>query len=229
MRVSIVVPALDEARAIVATLVALQPFRAAGHELIVVDGGSVDATVALATPLADRVVGAPRGRALQMNAGAALAAGELLLFLHADSRLPAEAIAALVRELPRSGRRWGRFDVAIAGRTGLLRVVEALMNLRSRATGIATGDQAIFVERALFREVGGYPEQPLMEDIELSRRLKRAAGAPCLRQRSSRRRAAGLMAWRTVVACGAGASPIGAARVRRISRPNMARGADRRP
>jgi rSAM/selenodomain-associated transferase 2/rSAM/selenodomain-associated transferase 1 len=203
LRISIVVPALDEARAIVATLVALQPFRAAGHELIVVDGSSVDATVALATPLADRVVGAPRGRALQMNAGAALAVGEVLLFLHADSRLPAEAIAALVGELPRSGRRWGRFDIAIAGRAGLLRVVEALMNLRSRATGIATGDQAIFVERALFREVGGYPEQPLMEDIELSRRLKRAAGAPlCLRQRvvTSARRWERDGPWRTVVA-----------------------------
>jgi rSAM/selenodomain-associated transferase 2/rSAM/selenodomain-associated transferase 1 len=203
VRVSIIVPALDEARAIVTALVALQPSRAAGHEVIVVDGGSVDATVALATPLADRVIVAAKGRALQMNAGAAAAAGDILLFLHADSRLPAEGIAALVRELPRSGRRWGRFDVAIAGCARTLRWVEALMNLRSRATGIATGDQAIFVERALFREVGGYPDQPLMEDIEVSRRLKRAAGAPlCLRERvvTSARRWERHGTWRTIVA-----------------------------
>ena len=203
VRVSIIVPALDEARAIVATLVALQPSRAAGHEVIVVDGGSADATVALATPHANRVCVAARGRARQMNAGAAVAAGDILLFLHADSRLPADGIAALVRELGRSGRRWGRFDVAIAAHARALRWVGALMNLRSRATGIATGDQAIFVERALFREVGGYPDQPLMEDIELSRRLKRAAGSPlCLRQRvvTSARRWERHGPWRTVIA-----------------------------
>ena len=138
-----------------------------------------------------------------MNAGAALATGRILLFLHADSRLPADGVATLVRELGRSDRRWGRFDVAIAGRAHALRWVEALMNLRSRATGIATGDQAIFVERALFLEVGGYPDQPLMEDIEISRRLKRAAGAPlCLRQRvvTSARRWERHGPWRTVLA-----------------------------
>ena len=203
VRVSIIVPALDEARAIVGTLAALQPSRAAGHEVIVVDGGSADATVALAAPLADSVCVAARGRARQMNAGAAVAAGDVLLFLHADSRLPADGIATLLRELGRSGRRWGRFDVAIAGRALAFRCVEALMNLRSRATAIATGDQAIFVERALFREVGGYPDQPLMEDIELSRRLKRAAGSPlCLRQRvvTSARRWERHGPWRTVIA-----------------------------
>jgi rSAM/selenodomain-associated transferase 2/rSAM/selenodomain-associated transferase 1 len=138
-----------------------------------------------------------------MNAGAAVATGDILLFVHADSRLPADGIPTLLRELGRSGRRWGRFDVAIAGRAWALRCVEALMNLRSRATGIATGDQAIFVERALFREIGGYPDQPLMEDIELSRRLKRAAGLPlCLRQRvvTSARRWERHGPWRTVVA-----------------------------
>ncbi len=203
VRVSIIVPALDEARAIVATLVALQSLRAAGHEVIVVDGGSGDATVALATPLVDRVCVAPGGRARQMNAGAAVAAGDILLFLHADSQLPAGGVATLLRELARSGRRWGRFDIAITGRAHALRWVEALMNLRSRATGIATGDQAIFVQSALFREVGGFPDQPLMEDIELSRRLKRAAGAPlCLRQRvvTSARRWERHGPWRTVLA-----------------------------
>jgi len=203
MRVSIIVPALDEARAIVATLVPLQPLRAAGHEVIVVDGGSADATVTLATPLADHVFVAPKGRALQMNAGAAAAAGDVLLFLHADSRLSANCIATLVRELPRSGRRWGRFDIAVAGQARVLRLVGALMNLRSRVTGIATGDQGIFVERALFAAVGGYPGQPLMEDIELSRRLKRAGGSPlCLRERvvTSARRWERHGPWRTVVA-----------------------------
>ena len=203
MRISIIVPALDEARAIVATLIPLQPLRTAGHELIVVDGGSVDATTALAAPFADRVVVAAKGRAMQMNAGAAAATGDVLLFLHADSRLPADGIAAIVRELPRSGRRWGRFDISIAGRARVLRAVAALMNLRSRATGIATGDQGIFVERALFETVGGFPRQPLMEDIELSRRLKRAGSWPlCLRQRvvTSGRRWERHGPWRTIFA-----------------------------
>ncbi len=203
MRVSIVVPALDEAREIVATLAPLQPLRAAGHEVIVVDGGSADATLALAAPRADRAFAARRGRASQMNAGAAVATGDVLLFLHADSRLSAESFAALLRALPRSARRWGRFDVAIAGHHAILGLVAAMMNARSRLTGIATGDQGIFVERVLFTAVGGYPDQPLMEDIELSRRLKRAAGRPlCLRPRllASGRRWEQRGPWRTIMA-----------------------------
>jgi len=202
VRVSIVIPALDEARGIAATLAPLQPLRAAGHEVIVVDGGSADATMALAAPLADRAFAAARGRASQMNAGAAAATGDVLLFLHADTRLAAAGVATLLRELPRSGRRWGRFDVAITGRSRVLCVVAAMMNARSRLTGIATGDQAIFVLRALFDAVGGYPHQPLMEDIELSRRLKRADGPPlCLRERvaTSGRRWQQRGAWRTIV------------------------------
>jgi len=203
VRVSIVVPALDEARGIAATLAPLQRLRAAGHEVIVVDGGSADATMALAAPLADRVFAAPRGRASQMNAGASAAAGDVLLFLHADTRLPAGAVATLLLEMSRSGRRWGRFDVTIDGDARALDLIAAMMNARSRLTGIATGDQAIFVERALFRAVGGYPEQPLMEDVELSQRLKRAGGPPlCLRQRvvTSGRRWQRRGTWRTVVA-----------------------------
>jgi rSAM/selenodomain-associated transferase 2/rSAM/selenodomain-associated transferase 1 len=184
MRVSIVVPALDEARGIVATLAPLQALRAAGHEIIVVDGGSADATLALAAPLADHAFVATRGRAAQMNAGAAKATGGVLFFLHADSRLPAAGVATALGGMSRSGHRWGRFDVAIAGRHPALKGIAATMNVRSRLTGIATGDQGIFVERALFRAVGGYPDQPLMEDIELSKRLKRAGGSPlCLRER----------------------------------------------
>jgi len=203
VRVSIVIPALDEAREIIATLAPLQPLRAAGHEVIVVDGGSADATMALAAPFADRAFIAPTGRASQMNAGAAAATGDVLLFLHADSRLPAAGFAALLRELPRSRRRWGRFDVAIASRRRVLNLVGSMMNARSRLTGIATGDQGIFVERALFDAVGGYPDQPLMEDVELSRRLKRAGGPPlCLRERvvTSARRWEARGPWRTVVA-----------------------------
>lgn len=200
-RLSIVVPTLDEAAGIVATLAALQPLRAAGHEVVVVDGGSRDATPALAQPLADRVLAAPPGRAVQMNAGARAAAGDVLVFLHADSRLPAGAAAAIARALA-GGARWGRFDVTIAGRPRILRVVAAMMNVRSRLTGIATGDQGIFVERALFAASGGYAEIPLMEDIALSKSLKRRGGRPaCLRERitTSGRRWEAHGPWRTIV------------------------------
>jgi rSAM/selenodomain-associated transferase 2/rSAM/selenodomain-associated transferase 1 len=203
VRVSIVVPALDEVRGITATLAPLQPLRADGHEVIVVDGGSRDATVALATPLADRVIVAERGRALQMNAGAAIATGDVILFLHADSLLAASAIGVLAREIERSGRRWGRFDVAIAGRSPLLPIVAAMMNARSRLTGIATGDQALFVDRTLFIAAGGFPNQPLMEDVELSKRLKHAAGPPlCLSERvvTLGRRWESRGVWRTIAA-----------------------------
>ncbi len=179
-RLSIVIPALDEAGAIVGTVQALAPLRARGVEVVLADGGSSDATVALAGPAVDRVVAAPRGRARQMNAGAAAARGDVLLFLHADTRLPNSAdhlVAAAIAQ----GARWGRFDVRIDGRPRMLRVVGALMNWRSRFTGIATGDQAIFVRRDTFDHVAGVPDQPLMEDVELSRRL-RALGRPaCLR------------------------------------------------
>ncbi len=203
MRVSIIVPALDEVRGIAATLAPLQPLRAEGHEIIVVDGGSRDSTLALAAPLADRAFVAQRGRAAQMNAGAATASGDVLLFLHADSRLSPSAVARVAREMQRTARRWGRFDVAISSRRRTLKVVAAMMNARSRLTGIATGDQGIFVERSVFAAIGGYPDQPLMEDIELSRRLKRAAGPPlCLRERiaTSGRRWECLGTWPTIVA-----------------------------
>jgi rSAM/selenodomain-associated transferase 2 len=199
-RLSIIVPVLNEAAGIVAALTPLQAWRRAGHEVIVVDGGSVDATPALAAPLADRVVGAARGRARQMNAGAAIAAGgAVLLFLHADTRLPDNAPIAIASAL--RGQVWGRFDVVIEGRPFPLRVVAALMNLRSRITGIATGDQAIFVTRAAFDAAGGYPDQPLMEDIELSKCLKRLGPPACLRERvvTSGRRWERHGVWRTIL------------------------------
>jgi rSAM/selenodomain-associated transferase 2 len=180
---SIVVPVLDEAAAIEATLAALAGARASGAEVIVVDGGSRDATRALAAPLADRVLQAPRGRASQMNAGARVARGEVLLFLHADTVVPPSAFDALERELARSRRAWGRFDVSISGTDPLLVLVALAMNARSRVTGIATGDQAIFVRRDAFERAGGFPEIPLMEDVALSRALKRQGPPLCLRER----------------------------------------------
>ena len=172
MKLSIIMPVLDEAAAIEAALRALSLYRARGVELIVVDGGSSDGTPDLARPLSDRVLTAARGRALQMNAGAAVARGDVLLFLHADTQLPADADRQVADGLNRSGRVWGRFDIRIEG-GGLLRMVAAMMNTRSRLTGIATGDQAMFVTRAAFDAVGGFPPIALMEDLALSARLKR--------------------------------------------------------
>jgi rSAM/selenodomain-associated transferase 2 len=199
MRLSIVVPVLDEAEGIAASLQPLQVLRAQGHEVIVVDGGSRDGTPAFAQALADRVIASPRGRATQMNAGARVAHGDALLFLHADTRLPDAAPARIEQALRQHA--WGRFNVAIEGRSMWLPVIAALMNLRSRLTGIATGDQAIFVSRAAFDAVGGYPEQPLMEDIELSKRLKRIGPPACLRARAvtSGRRWEQHGVWRTIL------------------------------
>ena len=197
---SIVIPALNEAAGIEATFRALQPLRARGVELVLADGGSGDGTAALARTWVDAVADAPRGRALQMNAGAALARAEVLLFLHADTRLPPLA-DVLVLQAVASGACWGRFDVRIEGRPWMLRVVATLMNLRSRASGIATGDQAIFVKREAFERVGGFPAQPLMEDVEISRRLKRLGRPACLsaKVRTSGRRWEQRGVWRTIL------------------------------
>ncbi len=197
---SIVMPVLNEAAGVQAALQALAPLRQRGVEVIVADGGSSDNSAALALPWADRVTVAPRGRARQMNAGAVLARGDVLLFLHADTRLPPAADQLLAAALA-AGAVWGRFDVHISGRPWMLRTVATLMNLRSRWTGIATGDQALFVRRAAFDAVQGYPDQPLMEDIELSRRLRRVAPPACLRARvtTSGRRWETHGVWRTIV------------------------------
>ncbi|MDH3287171.1 MAG: TIGR04283 family arsenosugar biosynthesis glycosyltransferase [Betaproteobacteria bacterium] len=177
---SIIIPCLNEAEGIERTLATLEPVRCRGAEVIVVDGGSDDGTTGRAAPLADVVIAAPLGRASQMNAGAGRARGEILLFLHADTLLPEAADGLVIDGLKRARRSWGRFDVRIDGRHPLLRAVERLMNARSRLTGIATGDQAIFVTRTLFTAAGGFPDIPLMEDIELSKRLKRFGSPLCL-------------------------------------------------
>jgi len=182
-KLSIIVPVLNEGDGIAVALDALADLRALGTELIVVDGGSRDATIQQATLRADQVVRAPRGRALQMNAGAEKASGDVLLFLHADTRLPTEADRVVLNGLDQSRRAWGRFDVKIDGRSPLLPVVAWLMGLRSRVTWIATGDQAIFVRREAFQAVGGFPAIALMEDIAICKRLKRLGRPLCLRAR----------------------------------------------
>ena len=189
-RISIIIPVLNEAPLIVKNLSALQPLRAAGHELIVVDGGSNDATIALSEPFVDQIIQSSKGRSRQMNAGAKLASGGIFLFLHIDTLLPDGADQLIINGMERRRKRWGRFDVRLSGRNLLLRIVEWLMNWRSRVTGIATGDQAIFVQRKLFETVGGFPDIDLMEDIALSKTLKRQGSSLCLWHRvltSSRR------------------------------------------
>ena len=193
-------PVLNEAAGIGTMLAALQPLRAAGCEVILADGGSNDGTREAAGDCFDQWVDAPRGRARQMNAGAAAAAGELLLFLHADTRLPADALQWLER-FAASDRLWGRFDVRLSGDRPLFRVIAWFMNQRSRLTGVATGDQAIVVRRSLFKRVGGYEPIPLMEDVALSKTLRRYSRPYCMRASviTDSRRWELNGAWRTIV------------------------------
>ncbi len=181
VRLSIIIPALDEAESIQATLQGLASARQRGAEIIVVDGGSTDGTVAAAATLADQVLAGPRGRSTQLNAGAAAATGDTLLFLHADCRAPAEVDRIIAAAIGSARQAWGRFDVRIQSHRRALSLVASMMNLRSRLSGIATGDQGIFVTRELFDRVGGFRVQPLMEDIALSRTLKRVVAPHCLR------------------------------------------------
>jgi rSAM/selenodomain-associated transferase 2 len=178
MKLSVIMPVLNEADGIEGALAALAPLRARGVEVVVVDGGSSDSTFALARPLADIVIAAPRGRGTQMNAGAAASCADVLLFLHADTQLPPNADALVRDGLARTGRVWGRFDVCIAGGHPVFPMIAALMNLRSRATGIATGDHAIFVSQAAFGT--GFPDIALMEDIAMAKRLKRIGPPLCI-------------------------------------------------
>ena len=180
MSLSIIIPCLNEEDGISASLEALAPMRARGVELIVVDGGSTDRTIDRARPGADIVIASTPGRALQMNEGARRATGDVLLFLHADSRLPMNANALIENGLASTRRVWGRFDVTITGRHALFPVIAGAMNMRSRLSGIATGDQAIFVKRAVFELIGGYPAIALMEDIALTRALKRESRPACI-------------------------------------------------
>lgn len=177
---TIVIPVLNEAHEIATALGALRSLRGPDIEVIVVDGGSADMTLAVASGFCDLAITAPRGRASQMNAGAALARGRYLLFLHSDTRLPDGGCEEIATALGDGGRLWGRFDVKIGSDLATLGIVARLMNLRSRLTGIATGDQAIFVRRDAFERVGGFPDIPLMEDLAISKALKRLERPVCL-------------------------------------------------
>jgi rSAM/selenodomain-associated transferase 2 len=198
---TVIMPVLNEAAGLAAALQALEPLRARGAQIIVVDGDSTDDSAARAQTGGAQVISAACGRALQMNAGAQQASGELLLFLHADTRLPFNADALIGQALAVGPRVWGRFDVHIAGKPRLLRVIAAFMNARSRWSGIATGDQAMFMTRAAFHKVGGFPVQPLMEDIEMSARLLKLSRPACLRARviTSGRRWEARGVWSTLV------------------------------
>jgi rSAM/selenodomain-associated transferase 2 len=179
-RLSVIIPTLNEAGTIATTLESLQPLRQRGHELIVVDGGSRDTTAELARALADQVICSVRGRATQMQAGADAARGTVLWFLHADCRPPPQADRLILEALQDESACWGRFDVRFPEAHRTLRLVAWLMNARSRLSGIATGDQGMFVTRSCFEQAGGFPSIPLMEDIALSSSLKKYSPPACL-------------------------------------------------
>jgi rSAM/selenodomain-associated transferase 2 len=228
-KISIIIPVLNEAYLIPQTLSALQPLRTKGHEVIVVDGGSEDGSPTRSRPLADHVIRGPLGRSRQMNAGVRVASGEILLFLHVDTSLPGGADGFILSGMGQSGRTWGRFDVRLSGEHPLFRLIESLMNWRSRLSGIATGDQGIFVRREVFQRVGGFPEIDLMEDIALTKALRREGRPLCLRPKvvtSSRRWEDNgmirtvLLMWYLRLVYFFGADPNRLARLYRRSRPS---------
>ncbi|MEX2489253.1 MAG: TIGR04283 family arsenosugar biosynthesis glycosyltransferase [Pseudomonadales bacterium] len=180
--ISIVIPVVNEAAHIESTLVELSSNSGNDPEFetIVVDGGSDDDTLAIAKRKADKVIDSPRGRAAQMNAGAETASGDILLFLHADTRLPDNFSELLASEFWSTDHAWGRFDTRLDSTRPILRLVGCMMNVRSRLTGICTGDQAIFVRRSVFEQLGGFAQIPLMEDIEISKRLKTISSPFCV-------------------------------------------------
>jgi len=200
-KLSIIIPVLNESAVLPELFSHLLPYHRRGCEIIFVDGGSQDNSDNLIKLAGFTLLSGPRGRARQMNTGAGQASGEVLLFLHADTRLPADADQIIKSALDAEHTTWGRFDVIIQGKSLLLRIVSSMMNLRSRLTGIATGDQAIFVRKSVFEQLGCFPDQPLMEDIELSRRLKRITPPVCLHQRviTSGRRWEDRGVWRTIL------------------------------
>ena len=209
LNLSIIIPLLNEAGnlpELIAHIVRLDP---APQQVILVDGGSVDGSVAIAdsvlksTEVAQsiidwHVIESTVGRAQQMNAGAILATGDVLLFLHADTELPADATDNIRQAVAQYD--WGRFDVGLDSREPLLKIVGLMINQRSRLMSIATGDQAIFIKKSVFEQIGGYPDQPLMEDIELCKRLKKISRPACLKSKvtTSARRWQQHGTWRTI-------------------------------
>ena len=212
---SIVIPLLNEADNLPKLMGHLAHLNPAPYQVILVDGGSTDNSVAIAKELIESLIDSSpsvisgqvidwqitestAGRALQMNAGAELATGDVLLCLHADTQLPNHAIADITSAVRQAA--WGRFDVRLDSSAWMLKVVSQMINWRSRFSGIATGDQAIFIKKPLFEQLGGYPQQPLMEDIELCKRLKAVGKPACLRSKviTSARRWQQYGTWRTI-------------------------------
>jgi len=221
MRISIIIPVLNEAEVLATHLQKLQAARAQGHEVIVVDGGSKDESQRLAEPQVDHLLVSKRGRALQMNRGAEVATGDVLLFLHVDTTLPDDGITVIMNNINPDQHVWGRFDVRLSGNRKLFRIIETMMNWRSRVSGIATGDQAIFITHNLFQRMCGFADIPLMEDVEMCRRLKKIQSPVCLSRRvitSSRRWERGgvfktiWLMWRLRLAYWLGADPVTLAR-----------------
>jgi len=200
LKLSVIVPALNEEASIGLTLSALQQMRALGHEVLLVDGGSLDETVAMAEGLVDRIITGERGRAAQMNAGAREASGQVLWFVHADTLVPVDSSASIQRAVA-DGAQWGRFSVQLDAPGLVFRLIAWFMNRRSCLTGVATGDQAIFVRREPFERVGGYPDIPLMEDVALCKTLRSHGRPACLprRVRTSARRWERNGVWSTVL------------------------------
>jgi len=196
----IVVPVLNESATLAEQLSRLSEYREQGAEVVLVDGGSADNTREMVRAAGFMLIDSERGRALQMNAGARAVSSDVLIFLHADTRLPTGALVQVEQHLRRD-RQWGRFDVQITGASAWLAVIACLMNIRSRLTGIATGDQTLFMTREAFDTVGGFPVQPLMEDIEMSKRLKRLSPPVCLSARveTSGRRWEQHGVWKTIL------------------------------
>jgi len=182
-KVSIIIPALNDAGELKRLLPELQDFRTEGHEVIVVDGGSIDGTLSVARPLSDRLLMTGAGRGRQMNLGVENARHDLVLFLHADSQFPGNGIHEILRVMNEGDHHWGRFDISLDGKAGIYRLIALLMNIRSRITKVATGDQGIFVRKSLFLSVGGYEDIPLMEDVAISKTLREHSSPYCLDSR----------------------------------------------
>ena len=198
MRISVIIPALNEEASLSATIASIAPLQP--HEIIVVDGGSTDRTVTICRELSVCVLSSPRGRAAQMNLGARHATGDALLFVHADTRLPRSAMDDICSALADPRMVGGRFDVRLDGKHWMFPLIGVMISLRSRLSRVATGDQAIFVRRDIFTELGGYPDVPLMEDVALARALKRRGSMASLRSRviTSARRWEADGIWRTI-------------------------------
>ena len=201
IQISLIIPVLNESNTFESFLNKLQPFRNEHTEIIIVDGGSRDDTINIAKNACDKILSCEAGRAKQMNLGASQASGSVLLFLHADTILPPDYFNLIFDRMNNHGKLWGRFDVSLSGREFMFRVIENMINFRSCLTGIATGDQAMFVESKLFKQVGGFLDIPLMEDVALSKALKQHQSPACIKTRviTSSRRWEQYGIWRTII------------------------------